>query len=81
MARQLLLMLRKEVSGKITFFGRKNSLPLMLKRTGATAGTHADLSALDVDKNVQVSPFWKMPTNLSPPLLGGWKKSVPHFQL
>ncbi len=63
------------------FWTKKTSLPLKLKRTGATAGTHTDLPAWDVDKNVQVSPFWKMLANLSPPLLGGWKKSVPHFQL
>jgi hypothetical protein len=38
------------MSDKIHFFGAKNFLPLMLKRTSATAGTHVDLPVSDVDK-------------------------------
>ncbi len=49
---------------KFTFLGAKISSLLMLKRTSAKAGTHTDLLVVDVDKNVQVSPFSEAPTNV-----------------
>jgi hypothetical protein len=47
MDRKLQLRLKKDVSDKIHIFGAKNFLPLMLKRTSATAGTHVDLPVSD----------------------------------
>jgi hypothetical protein len=47
MDRKLQLRLKEDVSDKIHIFGAKNFLPLMLKRTSATAGTHVDLPVSD----------------------------------
>ncbi len=46
---------------KIHIFWTKKSSPLILKQIIAIAGTHTDLPVSDVDKNMQVSPFSKVP--------------------
>jgi hypothetical protein len=44
-------------------FWDKKIFPADTEANNATAGTHTDLPVSDVDKNMQVSPFSKVPAN------------------
>jgi hypothetical protein len=62
---------------KIHIFWTKKSSPLILNQTNATAGTHTDLPVSDVDKNMQVSPFSKVPAKYIIRHCGERLKKVP----
>jgi hypothetical protein len=63
----LLLSLQKDASDKLHIFGGKK-LFIADGKTSATAGTHRDLPALDVGKNVLVMLFLEVQAEV--PILG-----------